>query len=114
MTKTTQQATITALRTEAEAKHADYPQYKGHWDGWFLIDITHRVVGRLGTSFEKGDYALAKVDETRPDAFTAYSTRTGWDTLVPMTKAVRVLAPTRCISHHKPRPVPLKVGAFQV
>jgi hypothetical protein len=93
MNNTEQQVLIETIRAEAEAKHAQYPQYKGHWDGWFLIRMTRRVRSKLGVAFEKGEIALAKEDDF-PDGprqmFVAYSRRNNVDTLIGFDKAKRV------------------------
>lgn len=85
------------LRAEAEAAHAQYPQYAGHWDGWRVAVITKRIRTKFGVAFERGDHVLVSPDtrqervipkratdpqfETRTVA-TAYSWRNRIDTSV--------------------------------
>lgn len=38
-----------------------FPQYDGKFDGWALVVITTRIVGKGGLSFEPGDVTIAKV-----------------------------------------------------
>lgn len=67
---------------QAEAAHAQYPQYRGHWDGdeWVLVQFKRRVTTKLGDAFLPGDITLARMDDdTYP---TAYSLRNRIDTSV--------------------------------
>ena len=94
------------IRAEAEAKHAQYPQYAGHWDGWGLVQVTRRVKTKMGEAFKKGEIALGKRDEPvvdsalHPDtlaelnkpSYTVYSRSTGYDTLVRANNVVEVSA----------------------
>ena len=88
---TTRPTTLAGLKAEAEAAHAQFPQYKGHWDGWKLARITRRIRTKLGVAFEPGDVVLAK-DETIPDpagdqrAVVAYSFRNKADTSLPLRR----------------------------
>lgn len=96
-------ADVEALRAklvaQANAAHAQYPQYAGHWDAWRLAEVTRRQTGKSGLQFETGDLTLVS-PETRTDKIpprgtslpyaqwpevlftTAYSFRTGNDTAV--------------------------------
>lgn len=97
--------TIETMRASAEAAHAQYPQYAGHWDTWTAGTVTKRIRTKLGVAFEKGDEVLVspEVREERvtprgPDKFlpyeqwpvkpfrTCYSFRNGIDTSVPAEK----------------------------
>jgi hypothetical protein len=94
------------FRAEAEAKHAQYPQYKGHWDGWGLVQVTRRVKTKCGEAFKKGEIALGKRDEPVVDptlhpetlaqlnrpSYTVYSRSNGIDTLVRASQVVEVVA----------------------
>ena len=51
---------IESLRLEAEAAHARYPQYRGHWDDHVLVIVNKRVVTKMGLAFEKGEMAMAE------------------------------------------------------
>lgn len=62
----------------ADAAHAEYPQYAGHWEGeeWQVGVIRRRVRTRAGIAFEPGDVVLWRIkrdEETR--YLTAYSVR---------------------------------------
>jgi hypothetical protein len=86
MTRTTKQAII----EQAEAAHARYPQYAGHWSGeeWKLVKVNRRIVSKLGVAFEVGDVTIARPDpyDERDNAgrllWFAYSTRNNVDTAV--------------------------------
>jgi hypothetical protein len=47
------------LISQAEAAHAQYPQYRGHWDNWILGRVKRRVTMRkTGWHIEKGTLLL--------------------------------------------------------
>ena len=47
------------LIADAEAAHAQYPQYKGHWDNWILGRVKRRIAMRkTGWHLEKGTVLL--------------------------------------------------------
>jgi hypothetical protein len=85
-----------ALIAEADAAHVQYPQYRGHWDGWVLVRFKRNVTTKMGRAFDKGEIALAKpasrkIGEGRfagRQAITAYSTKTKCDTSALATEAV--------------------------
>lgn len=47
-----------AIRAQADADHAQYPQYAGHWDDWRLAEITRDVKAHGAYAFRKGDLVL--------------------------------------------------------
>lgn len=80
------QALAAEVRRVAEAAHAAFPQFHGHWDGWKLGRMT-RDLETKGGRIAGGDIVLfreAKVAwaPRRPD-LTVYSIRRGWDVSVP-------------------------------
>lgn len=100
--------TIETMRATAEAAHAQYPQYAGHWDDWTVGMVTKRIRTKSGVAFEKGDQVMVSpdtrseripprgLDKYRPyDEWpvkqfrTCYSFRNQIDTSVP-ADAVRV------------------------
>ncbi len=72
------------LRAAAEAHHSGLPQYTGFWDAWVLGQVTRRVSGKMGVSFEVGDIVLADYSPRsfRDRDFSAYSARTQINTLM--------------------------------
>lgn len=94
---------------EAQARHAQYPQYEGHWTGdeWVVVRVTKTIRTKMGVAFEQGDLSIAR-RETRTErvaprgAFlpyeqwpekefaTVYSRRNGIDTSVPARHVERV------------------------
>lgn len=72
---------VAAFKAEAEAAHAQYPQYQGHWDGWVLGQLTRTVRTKLGVAGVKGELVLMA-----PTSFqgirTFYSRRNRIDTTV--------------------------------
>ena len=112
---TSTQAVLDSLarmrRREAEAKHAQYPQYVGHWDGWRIAEITRTVRTKLGTAFEAGDLVLVSTtvrEERIPPTgrgsagtpyadwpvkrfATAYSYRNGIDTSIPVEHLAEIV-----------------------
>jgi hypothetical protein len=78
------QALAAEVRRVAEATHAQYPQFRGHWDGWKLGRMT-RDLETKGGHIVAGDIVLFReVDlaPLRPD-LTVYSVRRGCDVAVP-------------------------------
>lgn len=77
-----------ALVAEAEHTHAQYPQYRNHWDGYGLASITRRSKTKFGVAFEAGDIVLARPENNPADPYggresiTCYSFRNGIDTSV--------------------------------
>ncbi|MEK6443690.1 hypothetical protein [Pseudonocardia sp. T1-2H] len=80
-------------RAEAEAAHAAYPQYLGHWTDWTLVEITEHVRTKSGIAFEPGDLVLANPKRWDSMFVTCYSYRNGVDTSVPSSfvRAIRVI-----------------------
>lgn len=80
------------LRAIAEAQNAEYPQYRGHWDGpeWIVVRFNRDVRTKMGLAFRKGEYALAQAVSKAPGEGlypnvpfrTAYSTNNRIDTSV--------------------------------
>jgi hypothetical protein len=72
-----------AVEAAAEAEHAAYPQYVGHWAGpeWVLVRLTRRITTKLGLAFERGDVTLGKRGPITGE-WTVYSLRNGIDTAV--------------------------------
>lgn len=108
MNNTEMQSLINTIRAEAEAKHAKYPQYKNHWDGWFLVRITRKIETKAGLCFDKGEIALATHDED--GGYTVYSRKTTYNTLVGEDKATVVTADEGPLSHIS---VDLETGALR-
>lgn len=66
----------------AEELNKRYPQYAGHYDGWFLVKVTRFVETKLGKAFYVGDVTIAKVNDV-PDSvgdLTVFSFRNVCDT----------------------------------
>lgn len=60
-----------AIRETAERDHAQYPQYRGHWDGWTAVKFRKVVKNKRGqVAFEPGDISIVS-----PDGTVAYSWR---------------------------------------
>lgn len=56
------------LKKRAAAAVAQYPQYKGHFDKYVLVQIKNKVVGRkAGIAFNKGDFAIANPELHYPE-----------------------------------------------
>jgi hypothetical protein len=56
----------TAIREVAERDNAQYPQYRGHWDGWTAVKFTKRVKNKRGmVAFEPGDISILSPDGTK-------------------------------------------------
>jgi hypothetical protein len=75
------------VRDDAARKHAQYPQYEGHWDGdeWIVVRLKRNVSTKMGLAFEKGELTIAKAvenDEHLTDGWFAYSLKNGIDTWV--------------------------------
>ena len=63
------------ILTVAEATHAEYPQYAGHWDGWKVCICTKNLTMKhRGPAAYRGDYCLVK-----PDFSAVFCPRTGGD-----------------------------------
>jgi hypothetical protein len=62
MTTTSTASTLEGLRAalvaEADTAHLQYPQYREHWDGWRVAEVTRRFRTKLGVAFEPGDLVL--------------------------------------------------------
>lgn len=74
-----------AIITLADARHAQYPQYVGHWDGgeWQIGVIHRRVRTKLGVAFEAGDVVLWRDQRDEENSYlTAYSVRNEVDTAI--------------------------------
>lgn len=50
--------TITTLTSEAEATHAEYPQYRDHWNDWTVAVAKRDVKSRGAVIVSKGDSVL--------------------------------------------------------
>jgi hypothetical protein len=70
------------LLAQADADHAQHPQYANYWDGWRVVEVTAQVRTKLGVAFEPGDLALAAPPETVAPFRTVYSTRNKINTSV--------------------------------
>jgi len=70
---------------------AKYPQYRGHFDNYILVQINRQIKTKFGIAFEKGDYAIARPATSRPEFGsrmtwefrTVWSDRNNIDTSVP-------------------------------
>jgi len=82
------------LRGIADRQNAQWPQYRGHWDGpeWIVVQIHQRVSTKLGVAFERGDYAIAKKGEF---GWVAYSDRNAIDTHIAASAAFPATLATR-------------------
>jgi hypothetical protein len=72
------------IRARAEADHASYPQYAGHWNGWVLVEVTKVIKTKMGQAFRKGEMSIAK-RETEGElagTWTVYSISNRCDTAV--------------------------------
>ncbi len=52
------QTTLEQIRSEAEAAHAIYPQYRNYWDGWVLGKLTMTIRSKLGVAGKRGEVVL--------------------------------------------------------
>ncbi len=90
----TQQTDVETIRqtlvAQAEAQLAQYPQYRGHWDGWRVGRITRDVKTKLGVAFKRDDVVLY-TDDRGARFVTAYSFRNRVDTSIARAR----LAPMR-------------------
>jgi hypothetical protein len=85
-----QSQSLALLRQQAVERHARYPQYAGYFDGWRLAVVTRNLRSKGGVSALRGERVLAS-PEAHEDARgpelvgfrTFYSTRLGWNCLVP-------------------------------
>ena len=78
------------VREDAASKHAQYPQYEGHWDGdeWYVVRLKRAVRTKMGTAFVKDELTIARDPDGRerevglPDSVCAYSLSNRIDTWV--------------------------------
>jgi hypothetical protein len=74
------------LKAAAEARVAQYPQYKGHFDMYILVCIKRKVKSKSGLAFEKDELAIAKplaeLSTNGKFYYTVWSHRNGVDTSV--------------------------------
>jgi hypothetical protein len=78
------------VRLLADAKHQQWPQYVGHWNGpgWVPYRVTRRIETKLGVAFEPGDVTLGCRFRTRlwsSSTVTLYSLRNGCNTTIDAT-----------------------------
>jgi len=78
------------IKAKAEAAHAAYPQYKNHWNGWALVQVTKIVKTKFGVAFLKGEMSLGKY-EPETGFWTVYSVSNKIDTSV-NAKHVKVIS----------------------
>lgn len=84
---------VKEYRYLAEAAHAQYPQYQGHWSGpeWVLVQVVRKVRTKLGVAFEKWDLAIAKRDTLEgKSVWSVYSTKNRVDTVLDSDSVVEV------------------------
>jgi hypothetical protein len=90
--------TFSMLKKAAEAQVAAYPQYKGHFDSYILVQVTRKVTTKGGLAFNKNELALAKAETHSPECGpfvgkqfrTVWSANNGCDVSIPES-SVRVL-----------------------
>jgi hypothetical protein len=76
---------LAALKADAERTHAQYPQYKGHWDNYRLCRVKKTIKTKMGVAFEKGDLAImvefegSDIAPQLKGSLTVYSQRNGID-----------------------------------
>jgi hypothetical protein len=87
------------IRAQANAAHAQYPHYAGHWDNWTLMEITRKVQRHGRVMFERGEVVLVSPEVERErlpmrgrdlpysqwpmvELSTAYSVRSSGDVVV--------------------------------
>lgn len=72
------------LKTKAAADMAQWPQYKGHFDGYQLARVKRSVKTKMGLAFEAGEVVIAVKAAFQfpghPASVTAYSARNKCDT----------------------------------
>lgn len=70
-TTKTKTATLTAadyserfetLKRQAEQQVAQYPQYRGHFDGYVLVVVNRNVRTKLGHAFRRGEVAIGRIE----------------------------------------------------
>ena len=86
--------TKTELTALADAQNAQWPQYKGVFDGglWFRCEVRRQIRTKMGVAFDKGEITIAKPCEFDAGRLvTAYSFKNRIQTSIP-NGAVRVLA----------------------
>lgn len=73
----------------SDAWHAQYPQYKGHWDGaeWRLCQAKYDVTTKGGPAIRKGDVTIARAEVRMlfaggPQYVTVHSLLTQTDTSI--------------------------------
>lgn len=86
------------LIAAASAAHANFPQYKGHWDDFVLVRVTATIKTVLGLAFGKGEIALAAKERHLGTgmvngffcddipSLTVYSVRNECDTIISPAK----------------------------
>lgn len=68
---------------QADRDMAQWPQYKGYFDNYRLVQVTRKVKTKLGVAFEEGDVAIAIESRDPMDcAITVYSFRNKCNTTV--------------------------------
>lgn len=61
------------LIKNADVKHKQYPQYKGHWDNWGLAVAKKQIKGRGGVlCLEKGEYCLISPEAPNKEKYSQY------------------------------------------
>lgn len=81
------------IRSVAAAASAQWPQYRGYWDGaeWILVQIQREIKTKAGIAFRQGELALAKKDTLEGrSVWTAYSRTNNINTCLGMNKVVPV------------------------
>lgn len=89
MTKSQLDQMTAQRRSQAEARHASYPQYAGYFDGWVLAVATRDLRSKGGLQASQLEVVLANpfaVEDARAPELTGlrefYSSRLGWNCLV--------------------------------
>lgn len=72
------------LLQQANEQNAEWPQYKGHWDGWEVGVIRAEVRTKMGLAFARFDEVLYQPQPADPtlEFVTAYSWRNKCDTSI--------------------------------
>ena len=87
---------VEVLVQMAEQQLAQYPQYRGHWNGWQRVRVTRDLKTKLGLAFRAGDVVLMNPTSihtspnVRGEFVMCYSFRNKVDTSIKLADTERI------------------------
>ncbi len=77
---------LQALKQQAAAQNAQWPQYKGHFENYILVRVLKTIRTKMGVAFHKGEVTIAEPafepDATYGNNRTVYSFRNQIKTVI--------------------------------